>query len=199
MDIRDTMDGAGGAVLLTLPWLLLAIAAWRAMRAGDMAHDLRQPALPRSLPPEALPDAIAARETFAPAPSPAPESDAREELRLMRALEDAECENDAVGLTRDSTALARLLLARGARPEAEALLRKAVMVARRTGLPEAHAEARIELAELARADGDMTSACEHWQMAKLMFYETGRRGDQDRIADMMRRHRCPTDWVLTEF
>jgi len=194
MDIRDTMDGAGGAVLLTLPWLLLAIAAWRAMRtgeAGEMAHGLGR----TSVPPEIIADTVPA-----PSPSsPAPHLDTREELRLMRALEDAECENDAVGLTRDSTALARLLLARGARPQAEALLRKAVMVARRTRLPEAHAEARIELAELARADGDMTSACEHWQMAKLMFYETGRRGDQDRIADMMRQHRCPTDWVLTEF
>jgi hypothetical protein len=73
------------------------------------------------------------------------------------------------------------------------------MVSRRAKLPETHAEARIELAELARADGDLTSACEHWQMAKLMFHETGRRADQDRMADVMRQNRCPTDWVLTGF
>jgi hypothetical protein len=121
------------------------------------------------------------------------------EQRLMSALENAQATNDQVGLARDSVELARLLLARDARPAAEVLLRKAVMVARRAKLPETHAEARIELAELARADGDLTSACEHWQMAKLMFHETGRRGDQDRMADVMRENRCPTDWILTGF
>lgn len=121
------------------------------------------------------------------------------EQRLMSALETAQANNDQVGLARDSVELARLLLARDARPAAEVLLRKAVMVARRAKLPETHAEARIELAELARADGDLTSACEHWQMAKLMFHETGRRGDQDRMADVMRQNRCPTDWILTGF
>jgi lipopolysaccharide biosynthesis regulator YciM len=121
------------------------------------------------------------------------------EQRLMSALETAQATNDQVGLARDSVELARLLLARDARPAAEVLLRKAVMVARRAKLPETHAEARIELAELARADGDLTSACEHWQMAKLMFHETGRRGDQDRMADVMRQNRCPTDWILTGF
>jgi hypothetical protein len=79
------------------------------------------------------------------------------------------------------------------------LLQSAVMAARRAKLPVVHAEARIELAELALAEGDLTSACEHWQMAKLMFHETGRRFDQDRMADLMRIHRCPTDWILTNF
>jgi hypothetical protein len=121
------------------------------------------------------------------------------EQRLVTALETAEANNDQVGLARDSVELARLLIARNAQPAAEVLLRKAVIVARRAKLPETHAEARIELAELARAGGDLTSACEHWQMAKLMFHETGRRGDQDRMADVMRQNRCPTDWVLTGF
>jgi hypothetical protein len=62
-----------------------------------------------------------------------------------------------------------------------------------------HAEARVQLAELALADGDLTSACEHWQMAKLMFHEMGRRADQERISDLMRTHRCPSDWILTNF
>jgi hypothetical protein len=96
-------------------------------------------------------------------------------------------------------ALARLLIARSQRPQASSLLLSAVLAAQRAKLPVVHAEARIELAEIALLDGDLTTACEHWQMAKLMFHDTGRRFDQDRMADLMRRHRCPTDWVLTNF
>jgi hypothetical protein len=122
-----------------------------------------------------------------------------QEDNLLAAIEVAKSARDDPQISRNSVALARLLLARSARPQASMLLQSAVMAARRAALPVVHAEARIELAELALADGDLTSACEHWQMAKLMFHESGRRADQERMADVMRLHRCPTDWILTNF
>jgi hypothetical protein len=122
-----------------------------------------------------------------------------QEDALISAVATAKAERDDVALSRDSVRLARILIARSARSEAAALLQSAALVARRAKLPVVHAEARIELADLARSDGDMTSACEHWQMAKLMFHESGRRADQDRMADLMRQNRCPTDWILTNF
>lgn len=239
-----SMDGAGGVLLLALPWLLLAIAAWRTARSeGD--DRLRQRLSPREhrhpdvrgaprptrsetpamLAATAPPPPDDAGAGLSPHASPGPalyvpdvdpplppgsvpvepvhdlafDRDRAQEMRLVAALEAGEAGNDAAALTRDSVALARLLLKRDERPPAEALLRKAVMIARRGKLPEAHAEARLELAALAHADGDLTSACEHWQMAKLMFHEVGRRGERDRVAEVMRQSRCPTDWILTEF
>lgn len=62
-----------------------------------------------------------------------------------------------------------------------------------------HAAARIELADLAREAGDLTTACEHWQIARGLFFEVP---DKDGVAvadGSMRRHGCPTDWVLTDF
>jgi hypothetical protein len=129
-------------------------------------------------------------------PSPSLE---QQERALQLALAAAKSERDDAALSRNSVLLARILLTRSARGEAAQLLQSAALSARRAKLPVLHAEARIELAELARSDGDMTSACEHWQMAKVMFHETGQRPDQDRISDLMRQHRCPTDWVLTNF
>jgi hypothetical protein len=121
------------------------------------------------------------------------------EERLVTALGVAEANGDAAGRTQIGLELARLMLARGARPQAEALLRKTVIVATSAKLSIAHAQARIELADLASSDGDMTTACEHWQMAKLLFHELYRLKDRERMADLMRDNGCPTDWFLTGF
>ncbi len=221
-------------LLLSLPWLLLALAAWRANNVAGRSNGLGGPdirnaksATERAVgggPTGGAPssgegqtlgvmaatasswdgshlgshDAPGAEPVFHPE-AVAPLSPQEQEEALVLAVAAAKAERDDAALSRDSVLLAKLLIARSARSEAAALLQSAALVARRAKLPVVHAQARIELADLARSDGDMTSACEHWQMAKLMFHETGRRMDQDRMADLMRQNRCPTDWILTNF
>ena len=233
MNVSILLSGAAGMLLLALPWLLLAVSAWRAARSQNDYDDrpmtrvskltderhvqvVESPAAIDDQPTaEPLGIMVAASPPEAPLAAAsvlvdldAPDADfaveeglspAEQENLLRRGVERAKIDHDHARSARLSLELARLLLARSVRPEAAALLQSAVRAARQAKLPVIHAEARIELAGIAMEDGDLTSACEHWQMAKTMFHETGRRADQDRIADLMRRHRCPTDWVLTNF
>jgi hypothetical protein len=136
---------------------------------------------------------------FVPVAEPPALSPREREEALLVEVEAAKAARDDAMLARSCVDLARLLVGRAERRQGATLLQTAALAARRAKLPGVHAEARIELAELALAEGDLTSACEHWQMAKLMFHETGRRADQDRMSDLMRQQRCPTDWVLTNF
>ena len=78
-------------------------------------------------------------------------------------------------------------------------LRSAAGEAARHGPARVHAEARIELAEAAVRAGDPTSACEHWQMARMAFLEAGEKADGEKVDLRMRANGCPTDWVLTDF
>ncbi len=208
MDIRVSLDGAAGLLLVSAPWLLLLLVAWwgRPRRTSrDVPHDARTLGIMTAPASEQMDLSGVGGEMAGPGPLPdrvdvAPLMSLREqEETLVATVDAAKSARDDPLLSRSSVALARLLLTRSARPQAASLLQSAVMAARRAKLPVVHAEARIELAELALAEGDLTSACEHWQMAKLMFHETGRRSDLDRMADLMRIHRCPTDWILTNF
>jgi tetratricopeptide (TPR) repeat protein len=62
-----------------------------------------------------------------------------------------------------------------------------------------HAAARLELAEIAYAAGDLTSACEQWQLARIAFLEDDQTEQFARVEKRMRENGCPTDWVLTDF
>lgn len=223
MDLRVSLDGAAGLLLLALPWLLLAVAAWRATRNKDAGGERLAP--PVSTPTDGRPEPSAATQSAVADQPPAeplgimsasplkvglkaleaqPLMDEKAqppetESLLRHAIERAKNDNDHAGLARMSVELAQSLLVRSNGREAAALLQSAVRAARQANLAAIHAEARIELAAIAMQDGDLTSACEHWQMAKTLFHETGRRADQDRMTDLMRRNRCPTDWVLTNF
>jgi hypothetical protein len=216
MDIRVSLDGAAGLLLVSVPWLLLVLVAWwgRARRAGHTVPAGRDDAPSASIAePLGIMTTSASDNTGLSGASGdvgespphaglemAPVlSQQEQEDTLRMAVEAAKSARDDPQLARSSVELGRLLLARSARPQASVLLQGAVMAAGRAKLPVVHAEARIELAEIALAEGDLTSACEHWQMAKLMFHEMGRRSDQDRMANLMRVHRCPTDWILTNF
>jgi tetratricopeptide (TPR) repeat protein len=62
-----------------------------------------------------------------------------------------------------------------------------------------HAAARLQLAEAAYDEGDLTGACEQWQMARSAFFEDGQVDEHERVDRRMRDNGCPTDWVLTDF
>lgn len=78
-------------------------------------------------------------------------------------------------------------------------LRSCIRWAAKARNPAIEAEARLELADLARAAGDLTTACEHWQIARALFHKLDRKDALAGTEDAMRRHGCPTDWVLTDF
>lgn len=63
----------------------------------------------------------------------------------------------------------------------------------------AHATARLALGDLAQQVDDMTTACEHWQIARDLLHELG---DEDRckaVEEKMIENGCPTHWVLNDF
>ena len=205
MGLGVSLDGASGALLISVPWIVLALAAWSAGRRSVGRPSPVEPLAvmtPSQSPPEDLSaDAEGGCEVavFVSAEEVPVRSLHEQEEGLVLALEAAKVARDDALLSSHSVQLARLLLVRSERPRAAQLLQTAALAARRAKLPVVHADARMELAELALLDGDLTSACEHWQMAKLMFHDLGQRVEQDRVAEMMRKQRCPTDWVLTNF
>ena len=51
----------------------------------------------------------------------------------------------------------------------------------------------------ARAAGDLTTACEHWQIARSLFEEGSQKAKAENVEARMKRFGCPTDWVLNDF
>ncbi len=78
-------------------------------------------------------------------------------------------------------------------------LRSAAGLAAKYGPLSAHAQARLALAEVAYQAGDLTGACEQWQLARSALLEDGQTLEHARIDKRMRDHQCPTDWILTDF
>ncbi len=95
--------------------------------------------------------------------------------------------------------LARARAASGDEKGALVALRSAAGTGAKYGPKSAHAAARLELADAAYRAGDLTSACEQWQLARTAFQEAGQVPDQNHVDKLMRDHGCPTDWVLTDF
>lgn len=176
------ISGTIATLLLLTPFAVLAIVVRRALTSE-------------------------AQETEAVVPAPlAPPSNAAGELKreddgssLEARILAAEARGDEAELAGLILAAARTAASRDHISEATLLLRKSIACAARAGDAFVHAEARLELAEIARASGDLTSACEHWQMARQLFHELA---DKVRVANtdaIMRHHGCPTDWVLNDF
>ncbi len=78
-------------------------------------------------------------------------------------------------------------------------LREAIMLASSIRNDRLHARARLELGDIAEAQGDLTTACEHWQLARSLFEDERRTCDAGVCETRMARNGCPTDWVLTDF
>ena len=95
-------------------------------------------------------------------------------------------------------ALAQSRINDGAASEGEELLRK-ILRSTGPGSRDSHAKARVLLGDMAQANGDLSTACEHWQMARALFYELDQKGDHASVEVRMLKNGCPTDWVLTDF
>lgn len=153
---------------------------------------------PGMVPPAAL--ASANVTTTQPAPAapakPPPRVPTVEEIDA--ALERAVAADKQADIALLSLYRARRRKAAGAADTGDDL-RRAVKLAAGLGLKELHAEARLDLGEEARAAGDLTTACEHWQLARAMFEEATLQPKAEAVAARMKRFGCPTDWVLNDF
>jgi hypothetical protein len=117
---------------------------------------------------------------------------------LMAAIEEAQAQGQQDRLPGLYLALASVRIEAGERAEAEDLLRKSIRGAGARH-KETHARARVALGDLAKASGDLTTACEHWQIARALFHELQRVSEHEAVEQRMRANGCPTDWVLTDF
>jgi hypothetical protein len=196
------VSGPAGIAVLVLPLLLLilvmilslrSIARQRPKRAGPDSTGRYGEALPA--PPRIEEPARPTAGLERPPPRPVSVSAAEIEDRIRR-VEASSTQTDLPSLY---LALARERIASGRAAEASQHLTRSLRLSATLGQKEVQASARIELGDLARAGGDLTTACEHWQLARSIFHELKRAGDLAAAEKRMRQNGCPTDWVLTDF
>lgn len=137
------------------------------------------------------------------APSAAVPSRSDQQLRSDKDITEdilkAEKHGDVSALAALYLEKARFELENGAPSAASEPLRKSATLAAKHDLKKIHAEARLELAGLAEASEDMTTACEHWQIARTLFHELDLQDQVTETDQLMLGNGCPTDWVLTDF
>jgi hypothetical protein len=118
---------------------------------------------------------------------------------LMAAVGEAEAGGQVKRLPGLYLSLAQWRLDSGETSAAADLLRKSIRGATTAGLNDTHAKARLALGDIAHSNGDLATACEHWQIARSLFRELRQSGEHDAVERRMQRNGCPTDWVLTDF
>lgn len=118
---------------------------------------------------------------------------------IEKAIREAEAKGQPDKLPSLYYVLAQRLIETGETVRAQELLRRSIRGAATADQDEVHARARVGLGDLAHADGDLTTACEHWQIARALFVELKQHGGHEAVEARMLRNGCPTDWVLTDF
>jgi hypothetical protein len=96
-------------------------------------------------------------------------------------------------------ARAQEFLDAGNADEAATQLRLCIRLSSKLKEARTEARARLELGDIARASGDLTTACEHWQLARALFADVHQPAELHAAEARMERAGCPTDWVLTQF
>ncbi len=118
---------------------------------------------------------------------------------LLAAVKEAEAEGALHRLPGLYLSLAQWRVDEGETSAAADYFRKCIRAATTAGAKEPHARARVALGDIAQAAGDSSTACEHWQIARLLFHELRQTRDYQSVDERMQRNKCPTDWVLTDF
>lgn len=172
-------------------------------RAPDEAHSAAaqparaaSPVVPAAVPVPARAPAVA-RAQAAPAPAVSASAPAAADFADAIARSEAGANNTELAHLYIKQATA--YVAAGQKDEAASRLRDAIRVAALNRLTEPHALARLELGDLYLSNGDPTTACEQWQIARNLFHDLSRPADRDGVDKRMLSNGCPTDWVLTDF
>lgn len=187
MGTQVELTGPVGLAAIAVPLVAMALTIVFLQRRRPAPRGGRVAPVPAAASPEQAARRPAAAST-ATAPSGLGEDIAR-----------AEAAGDEAALARVCLALARERTVTGEIAAAADLLRRSVRCASAQKLHKVHAQARLELGDLERMSGDLTSACEHWQIARKLASELGEGPLLQGAEERMQRHGCPTDWVLNEF
>lgn len=187
------ISGLPALLLLLAPFaiLLIVIVCLRGSRPSP--PPVRESEMQRAIP---------AAEELAPAPATAgsgPAPIAEPSVDWPARIKSAESAGDHAALAVSYLSFARTEIADGRHKRAAEHLRSSIRAATKSRNAAVQAEARLELAELARASGDLTTACEHWQIARALFHDLKRESNRDETERLMQQHGCPTDWVLNDF
>lgn len=211
------IEGIAGKLALLAPIAVLAIVVWRTgrrppapgpdehrmlKRTSDAPLGVMSPSVFNTL--DALEAEASAAEspvspTVAEKASPAVVKLASPPFDWPTLIAEAAERGDNAALATAHLAFAKSEIAEGRNAQAGDQLRACLQFAARTRDRALQAEARLELAELSRAEGDLTTACEHWQIARALFHDLSSKRELDETEKLMRTHGCPTDWVLNDF
>ncbi|HYD15637.1 MAG TPA: hypothetical protein VEA77_04495 [Hyphomicrobium sp.] len=177
------ITGLPGIAFLLAPFVVLLIVIIRSHRAKPPVPAPKQATeMLREIPPvDTLPPEVA---------RPAD---------LSERIKAAEAAKDQSTLAALYLELAREEITGGHKEGALEHLKASVGCAARSRNRAVQADARLELAELAREAGDLTTACEHWQIARSLFHGLKQSTELGETEGLMRKHGCPTDWVLNDF
>lgn len=199
-----SLDGAIGWVAVATPLIVLAVVAAAVLWAGkqgredtEIEFDSRENRWAREASPAG---SEPARVADAGLDRGAEKLDKREyRAAIAAAIAEAEHAGERGHLAELYLSLAVLEREAGDEAAAAALLRKSVLLASETGNAIVHAKGRLELGDQAHGTGDLTTACEHWQMARALFDQLELAAQKAEAEARMQRNGCPTDWVLTDF
>ncbi len=193
------ISGLAGKLLLFLPLLVLlaVILRQRRPRKPQNKSPVESAAL-RAIGDSSVQSGDAISENAAAASS-AFQLERPATIDWNARIQVAEAAGDNAALAGLYLSLAKEEIGSGRTSTAADHLRTSVRLAAKPRNPAIIAEARLELAELARAAGDLTTACEHWQIARSLFRELTKKSELEETERLMQRHGCPTDWVLNDF
>jgi hypothetical protein len=154
-----------------------------------------------SLQSPAQPDVTSSDKPVPSATPPVSKSAALQKIAARESeLLQAERRFDDGAVARISLQLARELIADGRHDEVvKSNLRRAIILASRLKDVDTHAAARLELGDIMAQENDLTTACEHWQIARQIFWDHGAKAAQAEVDQRMMANHCPTDWVLNDF
>jgi len=212
-----SIDGLAGWLVVSVPSALLvavAFSTFRTERRTRIDEPVAEAALSAAGASEArarlLDDTVVADgdATYAGAThvettdaAAAGSKPVHEERRsgIAEEIAAAECAGDRDRLMQLLLELALIERATGDDEVAKDLLRKSIMIASETGDVVVQAKGRLELGDIAQSQGDLTTACEHWQMARALFDQAECADARREVETRMQTQGCPTDWVLTDF
>ncbi|MEQ8823653.1 MAG: hypothetical protein RIC14_04695 [Filomicrobium sp.] len=211
------IGGTAGMVVLAAPLLLLATALmwlfiWPGLTPSTPRHSPYSPDIeptergPKEPPPQKLKQKTTKDQTNSiPGAQPSPQREATKpdtEIGPADWMSSDEPEADLdprVVEARQHFKDAMTKREAGEDTAAADHLRNTIMLATSAADNMLHARARLELGDISQAEGDLITACEHWQLARSLFEDMSNAGDAEVCEKRMLGNGCPTDWVLTDF
>ena len=121
------------------------------------------------------------------------------EAKLLKNIRRLEKQGDSIELAKLYSERGALALTDEDGPVAQEYFLKGLSIASLVNAPEQQAVARANLGDISHADGDLSTACEHWQLARDLYHACGEMDLAAEVETKMTDNQCPTDWVLNGF